>query len=288
MDTMADDVEQIVSPPARRPHPTLRPYVDGYHGYHYLAPPTTVHRGLPSSALTVVVAFGRPLDLGWHDEPPTRGEYWAVASGLHVKAAEIFHESEQCGVQLGLSAAGARALIGLPMAALARQMTPLDTVLPARLCCVVAQVAEEPTWKRRYDALDSILLTMLAARGESDLVSPRRELSWAWRELSRGRRVDAVAADLGWSRRHLSAQFGGEVGLPPKQFARVARFQRSRRAVAGGLPAGEVAAECGFADQPHLIREWRAMAGYTPSEWLRAEFPFLQDLTATEGALSSS
>lgn len=63
------------------------------------------------------------------------------------------------------------------------------------------------------------------------------------------------------------------------------RFQRSRRMLlrpqAGTL--ADISASCGYADQAHLTREWRELAGYSPSEWLRAELPFLQDLASLAG-----
>jgi AraC-like DNA-binding protein len=66
------------------------------------------------------------------------------------------------------------------------------------------------------------------------------------------------------------------VGLAPKQAARVVRFQRAARLLvpwAGdAAPAApsiaEVAAACGYADHAHLVREFRALAGCTPSEFL--------------------
>ena len=45
----------------------------------------------------------------------------------------------------------------------------------------------------------------------------------------------------------------------------------------GRRPLAEVAAECGYADQAHLAREWSELAGCSPTTWLREEFPFLQD-----------
>jgi AraC-like DNA-binding protein len=287
--SLAADAGRIASPPPRTPSPALRPYLDAYRGYHYIAPASTVHRGLPSSALTVVLAFGRPLDVGWHGEPSSRGQFWSLASGLHVKSAEIFHEGEQCGIQLGLTAAGARALLGVPMSALVRGIAPLDSVLTARMSGWHERVASQPTWERRYDALEAGLLAMLAARHAADAVAPRTEITWAWDALATGRlRVDAVAREIGWSRRHLATQFAAEVGLGPKQFARVGRFERSRAAIAAGTPASDVAAACGFADQAHLTREWQAMSGYTPTQWLHAEFPFLQDLTDDDDAGSAT
>ena len=72
--------------------------------------------------------------------------------------------------------------------------------------------------------------------------------------------VATLAAEVGWSRRHLSGQFTAEYGVGPKEMARVLRFERSkacsirpdRRSLA------TIAAECGYADQAHMAREWRA------------------------------
>jgi AraC-like DNA-binding protein len=230
--------------------------------------------------ITVVLAFGRPIQVGWHDSAASRREFWSIASGLSVRAADIVHGGEECGIQLGLTAAGARALLGQPMAALACDMAALDDVLSTRMPALYDRVAAEPSWEGKFEVLDEVLVRLLATRGEGEILQPRREVAWAWGELGRGRRVDDVAADIGWSRRHLGAQFSAEIGLAPKQFARLRRFERSRSSIAARRPLGAVAADCGYADQAHLTREWKAMAGYTPIEWLSAEFPFLQDLTA--------
>jgi AraC-like DNA-binding protein len=47
--------------------------------------------------------------------------------------------------------------------------------------------------------------------------------------------------------------------------------------VLAGRPLGEVAVSAGYADQAHLTREWRALAGCTPGEWVRDEVPIVQD-----------
>ncbi|WP_222107492.1 helix-turn-helix transcriptional regulator [[Actinomadura] parvosata] len=86
--------------------------------------------------------------------------------------------------------------------------------------------------------------------------------------------VEGVAAELGVSRRYLELGFRRVVGLSPKTVARVARFQRAVRALS--RPAAvldEAAVACGYADQPHLTREVRAMAGMTPGQL----FAFVQD-----------
>jgi AraC-like DNA-binding protein len=82
--------------------------------------------------------------------------------------------------------------------------------------------------------------------------------------------VGQIADELGCSRRHLSDRFGTELGLPPKALGRVLRFQRAVGLLRGGGELADVAYTCGYADQPHFNRDFRALAGVTPTEFLRA------------------
>jgi AraC-like DNA-binding protein len=261
----------------RAAHPALRGLVTPYHGYHHVDLGPGVHHGLPSRDLTVVVAIDEPIDVGWMTDESSRQRDWTVVSGLHPGPALIRHTGLQHGVQFGLTPRGARALLGLPAGALATTMLPLATVLGPLADQLYDEVAGARGWEERFGVLDRLLL------GRFDpTCSIRRELCWAWDEIGRsgGRvRVDDLADALGWSRRHLSGQFGDEFGLGPKQAARVVRFQSARRLWSAGepLPLAEVAARCGYADQAHLTRDWRELAGYAPLQWRREEFPFLQD-----------
>ena len=86
-------------------------------------------------------------------------------------------------------------------------------------------------------------------------------------------RIDAVARALDLSPRRFGARFAAEVGLSPKRYCRVRRFQTLLQRVHGTAApdwAG-LAADCGFADQPHLVREFRAYAGISPTAWLRRQ-----------------
>ena len=79
---------------------------------------------------------------------------------------------------------------------------------------------------------------------------------------------------------HLTDRFTTEYGVGPKALARVLRFERARwMLVQPTHPSlAMVAATCGYADQAHMTREWRALAGSSPKAWLAAEgLPFVQD-----------
>ncbi|HEX5198646.1 MAG TPA: helix-turn-helix domain-containing protein [Actinoplanes sp.] len=78
-----------------------------------------------------------------------------------------------------------------------------------------------------------------------------------------------MAALLGVRRRRLEQEFRQYVGVAPAAVARVARFQRAVGMLAGQATLGRVAAECGYADQPHLTREVHAMGGCTPAKLRR-------------------
>src|SRR5215467_6717236 len=127
---------------------------------------------------------------------------------------------------------------------------------------------------------------MMSARpgGDGHAVSP--EVGQAWRLLlaSGGvSNVSGLAAEIGWSDRHLRGRFREETGLTPKAAARVIRFDRARRllqrraAAATALPPlADLAADCGYYDQAHLAREFRDLAGCPPSAWLAQEFRIVQ------------
>jgi transcriptional regulator GlxA family with amidase domain len=72
------------------------------------------------------------------------------------------------------------------------------------------------------------------------------------------------------SLRNFQIRFGGQVGVTPKEFARLIRLQATLRAIdAGNSNISEVAADGGFADQSHATRELRRVTGLAPAK-LRA------------------
>jgi transcriptional regulator GlxA family with amidase domain len=84
-------------------------------------------------------------------------------------------------------------------------------------------------------------------------------------------RIEDLAAETGWSRRHLADRFGAETGLSPKAAARVMRFERAcDRLRSTPDPLSAVAADLGYVDQAHLSRDFRDLAGQTATSW-RAE-----------------
>ena len=77
--------------------------------------------------------------------------------------------------------------------------------------------------------------------------------------------VADTADELSVSPRQLQRSLLAEVGLAPRAFQSIARFQRFLRAADGGIALGRAAVEAGYADQAHLTREVGRLSGLTPS-----------------------
>lgn len=251
--------------------PVLGPYVAGLVVYDLTGDPGT-HIGMPSTSLTFVLPADEPLDVGWRGDEGTRGAFWANVAGLHVGPAEIRHRGRQRGVYLDLTVAGARALLGVPAAGLAGVLVEAAEVDPALRDLPDRLAASDPD---RWAALVERALVDALAR--HDAPGPRAEVGRALARLTRGARVAQVADEVGLSRRHLGELVRAEAGVTPKEWQRLARFERSHALVREGVSLATVAARCGYADQSHLTREWVALAGSSPTEWKRRELPSVQD-----------
>jgi len=269
-----------------RPAPPLRPFVEWYAGFRQAGVAPARHRGLPSPALTFILTLDDPLVVAAHSDPrQPPAEYTTLLGGLHTAPALITHAGRQSGIQLALTPLGARALLGMPAAELANVDVDASAVLGQFAGELRERIGEQGTWAGRFSVLDTLLGQRVRAAGAA--ACPRPEVGYAWRRLradSGAVRVSALAAETGWSERYLNARFRAETGLSPKEAARVFRFTAARRRIAeaavssrgAGLSLADLAAECGYYDQAHLAREFRALAGCPPTQWLAEEFRNVQ------------
>lgn len=255
----------------REPHPRLRPFVEQYVGYRMSGLAPGVHAGLPSSSLTMIIAFDDPLDVVDGHRPEHRDIYWGMLAGLHSQPARVHHPGRQHGIQLNVTPRGANALFAAPAASLAHTVAHLDAVVPSWAGELVERATIARSWQARWSILDEIFLRVL------DLDRPMPcELEEAWATMRRthgATTVSDLAEIAGWSRRHFTKQFTAHYGLTPKTMSRVLRFERAQRMVR--LPTrpslGSVAAACGYADQAHMTRDWTEFAGAAPTQWLTDE-----------------
>ena len=239
----------------RGPAPLLAGRVTRYCGFEERTPHATRRREGPGFSAVLVFAF--------EEHWLINGErHTSFAAGLHEAQVTTEHPGRSLGLQVDLDPLAARALFGVPAHELANRVVALDDLLDPFLC---ERLAAARGWEERFAVLDDVLAAALAD------VRPAPEIAWAWRRLrdSEGRVAIGELCDrLGWSRKRIAARFRDELGLPPKAVARLVRFEHAR-SLAGTMSWGELAFECGFADQSHLIHEFRAITGQTPETFLQ-------------------
>ena len=81
--------------------------------------------------------------------------------------------------------------------------------------------------------------------------------------------IAALADESGAGARRIERSFARQVGIAPKQLARITRFRGLIAAAEAGEGSwADLAARFGYADQPHMVREFRALAGLSPTEFL--------------------
>jgi AraC-like DNA-binding protein len=253
------------------PNERLAPFVRRFNAYSERDTGFTRRRELPAPLATLVFNLGRELRV----EHPlnTRAIYpagGAFYSGLSSAYAVTETDRAQEGAQVMLTPLGARRLLGFPLAEVGdRLIDPCDLIgAPAR--AIAEGLQETNSSSGRLAILEQAMTERLAA-------SPDRipaDLTWALRRLEAtfGRvGVNTLADEIGCSRKHLTVRFRREFGLPPKLFARVARFDRAVGLMRRGRAESHarLAGECGYADQAHLTREFRQFAGDPPAAFLR-------------------
>jgi AraC-like DNA-binding protein len=270
----------------RERHPALAGKVSSAMPYDDTYPEGSVHVGLPSTSITMIVAFDDALDVGWL-RSPEHATYWTSASGLHTEPAVIRTHGHQHGIQLELTPVGARALLGLHAGELAATTTDTERLPLGLTGSEHAWIAEGASDGVRLHRLEQALASRLGHRcGEAP-----DEVTEAWRVLGAtgGRaRIDDVARHVGWSRRTLLRRFTEELGVSPKRAARLFRFERARRLLMSGHSLAGTASYAGYADQAHLGREWRALTSQTPTETIHGPVAFVQDDPWSDGRGSSS
>ncbi|GAA1853264.1 helix-turn-helix transcriptional regulator [Brevibacterium marinum] len=259
----------------RSPHPRLRAFVGDYVGYDISGVPAGTHLGLPSGALTFIVAIDRPLQQ-YDAVTDTAESFDVLLAGLHLKPTLIRHNGTLAGIQINFTPFAPRAFFAIPAVELAHRTHDLGEISRPVAAELHERVNEAPTWSARFDAIDQVLL-----RAIDDGAGPRREVTDSWRQIARSHGevpVSRVAEEVGWSRRYLNGQFRAEFGIGPKEAARVMRFDRARRMISTQTRTlADIAAICGYSDQSHLNRDFRALTGTSPRGWLSEDPVVRQD-----------
>lgn len=248
----------------RAASPELAPWVESLWSYsgtfaHH------IERILPSATVQLLVNLDDDETRTYHGGGYAQLERHAGCAimGPHTEHFGIDTEEQRSIVGINFRIGGAL-FFGASIEPLGNRHIDLEDVWGARASDRLrSRLLEAPDGLAHLDVLESALLERLPDAGQPDPIAC--ELAHALQGPTA--RVGDVLARVGVGRAALQRRFVAAVGMTPKRFARVRRFHRVIQAAAPGAPIdwARVAADCGYFDQAHMIHDFRAFAGFTPS-----------------------
>jgi AraC-like DNA-binding protein len=225
-------------------------------------------RVLPDGCVHVVISLAReylvdptPDGPGGEDQPGGRRPPALVMGARSIY--EVIDRSDMADLAgIGFTPGGFRAFAGDAVDRFTNVGIPLEDLWgnPVRALRDLLRELDSPC--ERLSAMESFLTARLT-RARAAI---RGEVGWALQKFGAApgiRAVREVAAEIGWSERRLSQVFREEIGLSPKRWCRLQRFQRAVRELHRGADLGwaELALDLGYYDQSHFANEFRAFSG---------------------------
>jgi AraC-like DNA-binding protein len=194
--------------------------------------------------------------------------------GTRSKALRKHVASAERVFSVRFRSGGAYPFFGVPLDELTNEIVPLDALWGTQVESLRAALDRATSVQAQELAVQTALVARLQAKTSfepSGAPVVRRAIRTMQASAS-PLRIEQLARALDVSSRHLRRSFAEVVGVCPKTYARVLRFQRALRAAQHGPPPAwsAIAEATGYFDQAHMIAEFRALADASPSELVRA------------------
>lgn len=238
-----------------RPSPGLAGLVDRFWTNARLPRSSAFHRVLPDGCMDILFDFR------------AAGDSRATIVGTMTRPLLVASEGAVDLLGIRFRPGGLPALFDLDAAQATDARLPLSGLIGSRAILLWEQLAGlDPA--ARPDALEKLL----AGEGEAR-VDPLVDFCVGRIEASGGRlRMAGLEAETGFGLRRIERRFERRLGISPKAHARIVRFQTAIASLGAPDMSGwaERAFACGYADQAHLTREFKALAGISPGDYVRS------------------
>lgn len=253
-----------------RPQPPLSQYVELLTWYAGFEPDYAHERILPQGVVELVIDLTEPPKFIYDNDSlsitQTCRKAWIA--GLRHEFITISALPGSSMMVVRFREGMAYPLLQLPIGLLRNQVLPADLTLDPDISRLREQLVNAPTPGEKF-AFTLAFLNQRLGRGieihpavvfavEKILAKPAQVT------------VDAIARKTGWSHKHLIALFDKFVGVSPKEFMRICRFQKAIAAIgeANSVDWSNIVHECGYYDQAHFIKDFKRFSGLSPAIYL--------------------
>ena len=255
------------------PRPPLRQHVQWLWYYDDLQTDHQREHVLPDGSFDLIINLeNRPRKLfDRHDAERFSSFKRGWLSGAHEEFLIIDALPGSTMIGAHFKPGGAAKFLGLPASELGRQVVEVDAVWGAGIWEWRDRLMEAPGAQAKFSVLEQMLQQRMVA-GSAKL-RENNGVTWAIEQFVREphyHSISAVSRRLGVSHKQFIEQFRREVGLTPKLFCRIRRFQEvlARIHAQKSVRWADVACSCGYFDQAHFVNDFVAFAGVNPSAYL--------------------
>jgi len=243
----------------------LSPFVASLH-CHESDGATSLERILPGGRAHVMVNLYEDEFRTYHgaDSGTIRRTIGAIFEGPASHARVIDTRLQRSLVSVNFKLGGAAAFLKTPISEARDELVELDRLWGTDGAVLRERLLEAPSPEAKLRALETALLEQLDTRSKPDPA-----IAFAAALFERGVSVKEVSSRTGLLPKTLVRRFRAFVGLTPKRFSRVRRLQRMVGSIRDPRDVDwcEMAAVHGYADQAHLVHDFRELTGLTPTEY---------------------
>jgi AraC-like DNA-binding protein len=268
------------------PAPALREFVRFYAHREVRTGEMSVVHPVPARAFPILeFILGDRLQVIYRDESREETSPRAVLIGprTHCFSRLRFQGAVQCFVVL-FQPAGLHRLFSIPIRELTDRAYDAHSVLGLFVSRLEQRLGECASFSERVQAADAYFLRSATSFRSSEWISAAAA---QWLSTSGNARVHTVAAASGLSVRQFERGFQEQLGLSPKLFSRIIRFEAAldRKARSSVKSWTEIANELGYFDQMHMIHDFKVFTGGTPTRMLaEMESLFRERIRAIQGS----
>lgn len=253
-----------------KPKPPLSKFVDNFWLYEGYEPEHKTERILPTGTLELVINLRQNELLFYDAERPESCSRLscAVVSGASGRGFVPDTPEEVFIIGVHFKPGGAFPFLGLPAGELADTHVDLETLWGPSAGRLRERMCEARTSAERFQLLEEALLGRLCHGVQQHYaVSAALEI---FGKNQAGPTVGEAAKYLGLSQRRFIQVFKAEVGMTPKLFSRIQRFQQTRTFIQHNpsINWADLAVALGYFDQSHFIREFIEFSGLSPTDYL--------------------
>ncbi|MFT4071264.1 MAG: helix-turn-helix domain-containing protein [Dysgonamonadaceae bacterium] len=246
-----------------QPSGLLAPYVKNYWLLKTVGDSESLQRTVPTGMMSLIFHRGNRLLSVYEDELHPR----TFLAGHEKTFADLKYTGEINMISVAFRPAGVRAFFNLPIIKTNHLRLTADDLEDKDLSSLENTLTSTENDRICILLIEQFLLKRLTQFPKYDLKRMETTISL----INSGQTDVARLADAAClSRKQFNRVFCEYVGSNPKEFSRTIRFQRALHILEtrSQISLTALAYECGYFDQSHLIKEFKALSGYTPSEYL--------------------